>query len=690
MAVVYPSLGGESLVIKLADGTDYENRFACLEHDSLKRREWIAGQNKLTDEVLDSIPKNGRIKGRLEELVDFETIQSSFRGVTNIHAIGNTIFYGKRKTGEEQYSLYAFDLQTRKERLLVDLNKTEFEGKLSLGLICLSSDGKYVVYEISNNGSEFAELQILDISTGDVIDRIPNTYYANPVWMPDNSGFFYSKSIKEKGLRPSFHKIGTKHEEDKLLCDKDSLSGTYIWITNVSDDGKKAIIFQTSNFSNNELLCLNLSQQDSKPVSITGNKKAQFQSSFIGDSLYILTDYEAPKFRLGRVRLNEDCPKLKDLETVVEEGNGILTDFRLGENLIYVTRRMDVSSRLFILNKEGEKEIDLGEFRSTEFIGSKEKNPLLVSQSFLDPLTIYQADGLKLEPVLRTGEALDPKIYCVEQLWTRSKDGTEIPMLVVRKRGLKLNGKNPTILEGYGGFKTGLYPGFSNSRKFWLEHDGIHVIANLRGGGEFGEQWHAAGMLDKKQNVFDDAIACAEALQGLRESRLTGEEDYTLRMYTSNKHLGITGGSNGGLLTCAVLVQRPNLFSAIVSKAPFTNMARFASTEAGKGWIGEYGDPENPKHLKHLRDYSPIDYVFQVEYPAVYLRAGALDDSGVDPFHAMEMAAKLQTSNRSNNPILLRISSDTGHGHGKSLQQTIEGLTEEYAFFTHYLGLKVF
>ncbi len=695
MAIIYPE----------TRRSDLQDPYAWLEQDSDERKSWVDAQHELTKEVFKLIPERERIQGRLEELVNREAIQAKCKGFGNVHSRKDTLFYAKRKIGEGQYSLYAMNLQTKQETLLLDLNKPELRGETSIARISPSPDGKAVLYELSRNGSAYVELQALDVLTGKVLASIPNTFYSNPVWMPDCSGFFYSKLISgiipnQSVPRPHFHRIGEDPKEDKLVYDDKTPDGSWVWVTSVSFDGKKVIVHRMIDYSNTELLYLDLSKPEAKPESITGGERARFGADFIGDYLYVQTDYKAPNSMIGRIKLDGTTPKLKDLETVVEGGNGILTGFRAVGNLKYVTRRIDVSDRVFVLDEKGEREIELGEFRNTEFISGNEDNPVLISQSFLDPLTAYQVNGLKLEQVLKDGEGLDPNKFCVEQIWAKPDrrrdeefDEPEIPMYVVRGKDAPIDGNNATILYAYGGFGSTIYPNFAKSRLLWLERGGIFVSANIRGGSEFGEKWHNEAKRDKKPNAVKDFSLCARALQGLRDSRKTGEEGYIARKYTKCGRLGITGESDGGLLTCAALVKEPEgLFSAVVSEFPFTDLARPNITPSGELWTKEYGDPRTAD-ISYLLRISPYHNAQRIEgkrCPAVFIRVASGDDM-VNLSHGMKMGAALQNYITSGGPILLDVKGEkSGHGGGESLQLAVEDLAKNYTFLAHFLGLKVF
>jgi prolyl oligopeptidase len=689
MAIVYPSSVGNSLIVDLADGTTYEDEFGGLEQKSPNRDAWIREQNASTDRILDSIPERERIQGGLEELLKFDDIQKRTVG-------GNTLFFTKRKVGEQQYSICALSLDGGEERVLFDTNCFDPEGRHSIGQLFSNSDGTLLAYELVKDGGEFPELCVMNTVNNQVVDRIPITYCAYPSWAPDNSGFYYSRSkgssvedINKKGLKVHFHKIGEKWEEDQVIFGEGLPDSSFLEMAPLPNDGRHLIFYKLDDYSNTELWHLDLTKPGATPESITGKTIGAFYAERDGDNLYIRTNHDSQKFRIGRLKLGDKPPRIEDLEEVIGQREGIISDFRVADGTIFFTERRDMLDHVFAHSAGKTQEITLPTQGQASFLNTNTTGPFLEFESFSQPRTAYCLEGPNLRKVQGIDVGLDFGKYITEQIWTRSKDGTEISMFVTRKKDTLLDGKNPTLLYGYGGFNVSFGPSFSPSRLFWLENGGIYVISNIRGGGEFGEPWHAAGMQDKKQNVIDDFIACAEALQGLRESRKTGEKEFRHRTYTSNRHLGIMGASNGGLLTCASLVQRPELFGAVMSDVPLTDLTRFHLYPGNDAWLKELGDPRNPEHLKFLLGYSPYHHASKGQYPPIYLCTSEKDERGVDPFHAMKMAARLQANNTSDNPVLLRVRGDIGHGHGESLQQTVQRLTEQYTFFTCYLGLKV-
>ncbi|MCK5842157.1 MAG: S9 family peptidase, partial [Candidatus Sabulitectum sp.] len=408
--------------------------------------------------------------------------------------------------------------------------------------------------------------------------------------------------------------------------------------------------------------------------------------------LYIRTSNLAPNYRICKVNLDGSLPLLSKWETLVPEGDDVLLGLSLMGDRMFVKQSIDVRTHTFIHSLDGKRigEIEYpGIGNGSLPYGEDEVDAVFVYySSAFQPGETYQYDIHRntLTKFIETNLKINTDAYMTEQVFFKSFDDTVVPMFIVRHRDVKLNGSNPVILTGYGGFGSSNQPFFSASTVFWLEQGGIYTVANLRGGGEYGENWHKAGMLGNKQNVFDDFIAAGEALAGERPVRLVGEDNFSVRRYSSRKHLGISGGSNGGLLTGAALVQRPELWGAVVSRVPLLDMLRFHLTQGGKYWISEYGDPDKPDDFEWLLSYSPYHNVKESSsFPPTLLKTSLHDDRGTDSLHAFKMTAKLQAVNVSDNPIILRTMTKVGHGAGRTTQMSIDEQTELFLFLTKYL-----
>ena len=666
------------------------DEYRWLETSGMERTNWIDQQNKLVDDVILSDPKREDFQKRFNLLYNID--QSGFPVATL-----SRIFYRKIKSGQKKSSLYTQALPDGEERILIDMNNPDEVSNISLGHCVPTRDGSLLAYRISENGSDWTHLYIMNVNTGEVSDEIPRLVYTWTCWLPDNSGFVYARSadpdkLTKNGLCVFLHKLGEDWRHDRMILGEGLTETDMANPVAVSRDGRHLIMEVKHGLSDSELFYTNLHSENTLVKSITAGHKGRYEGLISDNVLYVKTSNEAPNYRICKIQLNENLPHISKWDTIVPEADTAILSFNvLGEKL-FITMMIDVLTNTFIHSLEGKAtgKIDYpGIGVGTIPRGEDEADAVFVCyfSSYEPPKTYrYSIRDNELSLFFESSLKVNTDEYLTEQVFYRSFDGTVVPMSVTMKKDTPFDGSNPTILSGYGGFGGSELSFFSPSNLFWLEQGGIYAKANIRGGGEYGESWHKDGMLQNKQNVFDDFIAAGEALTGIRPVRPADGEHFELRRYTNSMNLGIMGGSNGGLLTGAALVQRPDLWSAVVSKVPLLDMLRYHLTQGGKYWISEYGDPDNPKDFEWLLSYSPYHNVKHGDhFPPTLLQTSLHDDRGTDSLHAFKMAAKLQAANSSDSPILLRTMTEVGHGTGRTTQMNIDEQTEIFLFLAKYL-----
>jgi len=634
-------------------------------------KNWIKKQNELTRKILDSLPQREKIKNEYLKIFSKERI-----GIPTIY--GNKYFFLKRKKDENHAVLYMsrdkFDPKNAEE--VINPNKWDKEGLISLDFFYPSFDGKYIAFGKSKEGSEASILYIIDTENKKLLsDTIPETKWTSIAWLPDNSGFYYGKNEgKEKFLpRIYFHKIGERYENDEYIFGKE-LKDTEIPSIYSSKDGNYVFLEVSKGWNANDLYFKNINDKEFIPIA--KGIEAIFEAKIYKDYIYIRTNYDAPNYKLIRIPVKD--PDLKRSETIIKEGKGVLKEFTFSYGKIIFTIKEDTYYRLFVANLKGEIEYEI-KTKEKGSIWIREKNYedsefYYAFTSFLYPLSIYKFNvkNLKEELIFQEKFGFNLKEYKQEFLFYESKDGTKIPMYLIYKKNIKLEGKNPLILNGYGGFGIGISPFFIESLIPFLKRGGIFAIAGIRGGDEYGENWHKEGMRDKKQNVFDDFISAAEFLIN--------------KKYTNPEKLAIAGGSNGGLLVGAVLTQRPDLFKAVYCGVPLLDMIRYHKFGVAHIWIPEYGNPDKEEDFKYLYAYSPYHNLKEDKiYPSVFFKTSEFDGR-VHPMHAMKMAAKMQKIAK-DNIVLLYVEPKAGHGAGKPLKKIINSITDEYIFLMWQLGM---
>jgi prolyl oligopeptidase len=672
-------------VTDIVQGQKIVDDYRWLENaDSPETQQWVSAENAYTRSLLDRQPGREQMRRRLGELLSIGSI--------SVPQIGGKYYFFTRREGKQnQPVLFVREGLHGQDRVLVDVNKLAADGTIALDWWQQSDDGKYLAYGSSPSGSEDSTLHIVETQTGRLLaDEIPRTRAASVAWKLDNSGFYYTRYPK-KGEVPEGQEVYNRHVFYHVLGEdpaKDALVfgeglGPEDWPNvQLSNEGNWLLITVSEGWTKSELYLQDL-KAGTAPVRITEGKNFLYGGDVYNGKIFITTNEDAPRYRMFTVEAA--APERKNWKEVIPQSDAILQGVAIVNGQLLAQYEKNASSQLKLFNIEGKLlgDVALPTIGSLDGIGGKwnRKEVFFGFESFTVADSIYQVDvatrGTKLWSKIEA-PGIDPQKYEIKQVWFNSKDGTRVPIFVFYKKGLELNGNNPTLLTGYGGFNVSLTPDFVRSRYVWLEHGGVFAVANLRGGAEFGEEWHRAGMLAKKQNVFDDFVAAAEYL--------------IAQKYTDKNHLAIQGGSNGGLLMGAALTQRPDLFRAVICQVPLLDMLRYQNFQIAKLWIPEYGSSEDPEQFKWLYTYSPYHHVKAgEEYPAILFMT-ADSDSRVDPMHAKKMAALMQAEAANGKslqrPILLRVDTKAGHGAGKPIAKQIEDSTDIYSFLFWQLGMK--
>lgn len=659
-------------------GTKVNDPYRWLEDDrSAETGAWVKAQNEVTYDYLKQIPYRDAIKARMEKLWNYEKISAPFKE-------GNYTYYYKNNGLQNQSVLYRKDT-SGKEEVFLDPNTFSKDGTTSLGGLDFSKDGSKVAYAISEGGSDWRKVIIMDAVTKKVIeDTIVDVKFSGVSWK-GNEGFYYSSYDKPKGSELSaktdqhklyYHKLGTTQKDDKVIFGLDQ-KRRYVGGSVTEDDNYLVITAANSTYGN-ELYIKDLTKENSPIITIVDHFKT---SSYIienqGTKLFIVTDFNAPNKKI--VTADVANPKPENWKDFIAETENVLSP-STGSGYFFTHYMKDAVSvvKQYDYNGKLVREITLpGVGSAGGFGGKKDEKTLYYSfTNYITPGTIYS-----FEPKSGSSAVYEkPKVdfngenYVSKQIFYTSKDGTKIPMIITHKKGLQLDGKNPTMLYGYGGFNVSLTPAFSISNVIWMENGGIYAVPNLRGGGEYGKKWHDAGTKMQKQNVFDDFIAAAEYL--IKEK------------YTSSDFLAVKGGSNGGLLVGATMTQRPDLMKVALPAVGVLDMLRYHTFTAGAGWAYDYGTSEESAAMfNYIKGYSPVHNVKKgVHYPATMVTTGDHDDRVV-PAHSFKFAAELQDKQTGNNPTLIRIDINAGHGAGKSVAATIQENVDMQAFTLFNMGI---
>lgn len=664
-------------------GTKVEDPYRWLEDDrSAETAAWVEAENKVTRQYLDAIPGREAIKNRLTELWNYTRY-----GVPEEH--NGKLYYFKNDGLQNQSVLY--EIVNGEEKLLLDPNKFSTDGTVALGGIEFNKAGDKMGYIINRSGSDWQEIYVMDVKTRTLTgDKIKWAKFSGIAWKGE--GFFYSRYDEPKEGQSDlsaantfqkvyYHKLGTSQAEDVLVFE-DKERPRMGWSAQVSEDERYVFIYGTEGASTgNELYFSQFGAKttDLKFKKIFGGTKYNYSVvDMLDGRLLVLTDRDAPRYKLVMIDPNYPEPRTW-INVVAQSPDMVIQSARTAGGKIFITAMKDAYNKVLVYNEEGglEREIGLPTIGTVSgFNGKRESKTLYFSfTSFTYPSVIYSYDIAtgKSQPYRGGNAMVKSDDYLTSQVMVTSKDGTKVPMFIVRRRDVQLNGKLPTYLYAYGGFNISLNPGFSAARMLLLEQGGVLAVANLRGGGEYGETWHQAGMLGNKQNVFDDFIASAQYLID--------------NNYTSPAYLAIAGGSNGGLLVGACMTQRPELFKVAFPAVGVLDMLRYQKFTIGHAWVPEYGSADTAEHFKWLIKYSPLHNVKKgVNYPATLITTGDHDDRVV-PAHSFKFAATLQEKNTGPNPMLIRIETNAGHGAGKPTAKQIDEWTDIWTFMLSNMGI---
>ncbi|MDY6939901.1 MAG: prolyl oligopeptidase family serine peptidase [Cyanobacteriota bacterium] len=647
--------------------------------DSEETRTWIEGQNQVTSGFLDQIPQRDRIQERLTQLWDYEKFGTPFKR-------GDRYFFFKNDGLQNQSVLYVLQSLDDEPRVLLDPNTLSEDGTVALSGYAISEDGNYMAYGLSSSGSDWQEWQVRDIeTTEDLADRLKWVKFSSASWTHDNQGFFYSRydepneDTKYEDInyfqKLYYHRLGTDQTEDTLIYDRPD-EKEWGFSGGVTEDGRYLIIsVWRGTDPKNLVFYQDLTVADAPVVELIREFEAEY--AFVeneGSAFWFRTDLDAPRGRLIAIDTQTG-----DRTEIIPQADDVLEGVGLLNNQFVASYIKDARSEIKIFNLDGSfvRDVELPGIGSAGGFGGKrhDTETFYSFTGFTAPNTIYRYD-------METGEStifrqpqvdFDPSEYETTQIFYESKDGTRVPMFITHKKGIELDGQNPTYLYGYGGFNVSLTPVFSVGQLVWMELGGVLAIPNLRGGGEYGEAWHQAGTKLNKQNVFDDFIAAAEWL--------------IANGYTSSPKLAIGGGSNGGLLVGACMTQRPDLFAAALPAVGVLDMLRFHKFTIGWAWCSDYGSPDDPEEFKALYAYSPLHNLKSgTAYPATMITTADHDDRVV-PAHSFKFAAALQAAGDGENPLLIRIETKAGHGAGKPTTKRIEELADRWGFLVRVLEM---
>ena len=676
----YPKAAKDGIVDEYF-GTKVADPYRWLENDtSAQTAAWVEAENKVTNAYLAKIPFRGKLLKRMTELSNYERLSAPRK------RHGKWYFF-KNDGLQNQSVMYVMDKLGGEPRVFLDPNKLSTDGTVALKGVYFSHNGKYAAYTISRSGSDWEEIFVIDLKTGQLTeDHIEWAKFTNTAWKGD--GFYYSAydaPVKGKefsnvnsGHKIYYHKIGTPQSEDVLFYQNAAYPKRFYYV-DVNEKETKMYLYESGAGSGNNLFVRDLTKPESQFIQMTSNMDYQYMPAYDeGDKIWLYTNYGAPKGRIMIADMRQ--PGVDNWQELIPEQENVLSGSDVINRQLILTYQKDASDHAYLYGLDGKlrNEIRLPSVGSVGFMGDeKEPECFYTFTSFTVPGTVYQYDMEKDESTLYTSPKVNFRLddYTSEQVFFQSKDGTRIPMFLTYKKGMKKNGKNPVFLYGYGGFNISLGPGFSAIRVSFLEQGGIYAQVTLRGGGEYGEEWHLAGTKMQKQNVFDDFIGAAEWL--ISEG------------YTCKDKLAIVGGSNGGLLVGACMTQRPDLFGVAIPEVGVMDMLRYHKFTIGWNWASDYGTSEDSKEMfEYLRGYSPLHNLKPgTAYPATLVTTADHDDRVV-PAHSFKFAATLQECHQGDNPVLIRIDTKAGHGGGKPLAKVLEEQADIYGFILYNLGVK--
>jgi prolyl oligopeptidase len=677
----YPEAFKDETVVDNYFGTEVADPYRWLENDtSAETNAWVEAERKVTDDYLSHIPFRGAIKDRLTTLMNYERYSAP-------HKRFGRYIYSKNDGLQNQSVLY-IQYPDKDPEVLLDPNKLSDDGTVAFGGGSQSNDGKYYAYLIQRSGSDWVEIYVMDIATRELLpDHIEWAKFTGASWYKD--GFFYAAYDKpvagkefsnvNENHKIYYHKLGTSQEEDQLFYSNPQ-QPRYFHQVDLTEDEHYMFLFESGQGAGSTLWIRDMQDPKGKFVQIADDMDYQYMPiDVIDDVIYLFTNYDAPKGRV--VKVSAKAPQMANWQDLIPESDNVLVSAQLAAGKMIVTYDKDAANHAYVYTMDGQllHEIALPTFGEVGFSSRYDEPEVYYGfTSFVYPTTIFKYDIEKNESTVFRAPAVDFKSedFTTEQVFVTSKDGTKVPMFLTYKTGLQKDGKNPTLLYGYGGFNITLNPGFSTSRLPFLENGGIYAQMNLRGGNEYGEEWHLAGTKLQKQNVFDDCIACAEYL--IKEG------------YTSADYLALNGGSNGGLLVGAVVNQRPDLFKVAVPQVGVMDMLRYHLFTIGWNWASDYGTSEDDEAMfKALYAYSPLHTIQSgenVHYPAIMVTTADHDDRVV-PAHSFKYAATLQAAQTGSEPKIIRIDSKAGHGGGKPVAKVLEEQADIYSFILYNMGL---
>ncbi len=661
-------------------GTNVSDPYRWLENDtSAETAEWVKAQNKVTFGYLEQIPFREKIKQRLTKIWNFPKYGVPFKE-------GNYYFFYKNNGMQNQSVLYIQDGLENEPKVFLDPNTFSKDGTIALGDVQASHDSKYMAYTTSVGGSDWNEINVMEIATGKKLDdQIKWVKFSGIAWKKD--GFYYSRydepkkggelSGKNEFHKVYFHKIGNPQSSDKLIYEN-SKYPLRNYSVSTSEDETFLFLYESEGTSGNSLYLKELSKPNSSFILVAKGFENEYSAiDNNGDKIIIMTNHNAPKNKL--IVVSAPYTDNTKWETIIPEQNDVLQSVIPMGGKIITQYMKDASSRAYVYEMNGNKinEIQLPGIGTLGGMSGKKNDNIAfyAYTSFTFPTTIYKYDLKNNKSEIYKKPDIDFKAdeYETKQIFYQSIDGTSIPMFIIHKKGIKLDGNNPAMLYGYGGFNISLTPSFSLSRLIFLENGGVYAIANLRGGGEYGEEWHKAGTKLNKQNVFDDFIAAAEYL--IKEK------------YTSSKKLAISGGSNGGLLVGACMTQRPDLFKVAMPAVGVMDMLRFHKFTIGWAWTGDYGSSDDQTMFNYIYKYSPLHNIKEgVNYPATMVTTADHDDRVV-PAHSFKFISTLQEKHKGENPVLIRIETMAGHGAGKPTSKQIDEASDFWSFVLYNLDV---
>jgi prolyl oligopeptidase len=642
---------------------------------------WMGAQDELARNYLGELPARDKLSERYRELFYVDALYApSIRG--------GRYFYTRRHADKEKSVHYWKESADGEEKVLLDPNQMSEDGSISIGGVYVAWDGKKVAYKLKENNADEATLYVKDVASGEIsdVDVIPGAKYASPSWTPDSKGFYYTFLPTNPDIptdeRPGYaevryHELGTPPSEDRLVREKTGDPATFQGVE-LSRDGRWLLAYVQHGWNRSDVYYrdLDAKKSDWKPL-VTGTEHS-YSVTVWKDNFYIFTDEDAPNWRLMKV--SAEAPARENWkELVAEDDERVLDKAQIRGGHLVLSYLESAHSAMDIRKLDGTfvRKVELPTIgASFGMKGDPDRDEAYFSfMSFTTPRQIYKTSISSGETELfeEADVPIDASPYKVDQVWYESKDGTKVSMFLVHRKDIEMDGSTPVLLYGYGGFNVNMRPYFRSSIYPWLESGGAYAVPNLRGGGEYGEEWHRDGMLANKQNVFDDFIAAAEYLidQG----------------YTRSEKLAIAGGSNGGLLVGAAMTQRPDLFQAVICSVPLLDMVRYHEFGSGKTWMPEYGNPEVEEDFAYLHAYSPYHHVEKgADYPAMLMLSADSDDR-VDPMHARKFTAQVQYSSGSAEPVIMRIEQNAGHGGGDMVKKYVEKYADQYAFLMKQLGV---